>query len=148
MWKSIVIHSFIARRRFGLPCLVEDRLSVVIQCLGKVTQAVETIKAKRIANQLYDWLGTCSKPARLNDEYSRSIRVLLDHADVLSEHLTPPITSIQRGRIENQRILDIIPRVTHHGNGRVLSSWKFVVPNELDSLGLDHGFLRIDHEVE
>ena len=50
--------------------------------------------------------------------------------------------------VQDERVLDIVSRVRHDGDGRVLSCRELVVSDELDRLCLDHRLLRVDHQVE
>ena len=45
-------------------------------------------------------------------------------------------------------VLDIVPGVAHDRDRRVLPGRQLVVADELDGLGLDHGLLRVDGQVQ
>lgn len=64
------------------------------------------------------------------------------------QNMTSTKASIHTGLVEDESVLDIVPRIRHDGDSGVLSSGQLVVSDQFDSLGLYHRLLRICHEVE
>ena len=62
--------------------------------------------------------------------------------------MATPKAAVDRCLVEDQGVLDIVPRERHDGHSCVLPSRQLVVPDQLDRLGLDHGLLGVCHEVE
>jgi len=50
--------------------------------------------------------------------------------------------------IQNQRVLNVVTRITHDCDGGVLASREFVVPNEFDCPGFYHRLLRVYHQIQ
>ena len=50
--------------------------------------------------------------------------------------------------IQDQRVFDVVTRVTHDCDRSVLASRELIVPDEFDCLGFHHRLLRIHHQIE
>lgn len=57
------------------------------------------------------------------------------------------LTSVQRGLVEDQRVLYVVAAVAHDGHGGVLACRELLEVDELDGLGFDHGPLRVGQQV-
>lgn len=57
------------------------------------------------------------------------------------------LTSVQRGLVQDQSVLNVIAAVAHHGHGGVLSSRQLLKLDNLDGFGFHHGPLRIGQQV-
>lgn len=57
------------------------------------------------------------------------------------------ITSVQRGLVEDQGVLDVVAAVAHHSHRGVLTRRQLLKINQLDGFCFDHGPLRIHQQV-
>ncbi len=76
------------------------------------------------------------------------VRVLLDGRPVLAQDHTSPEPPIQAALVHHDGILDVVPRVRHDRNSRILPRPQLVVPHQLDGLGGQQGALGIGQEVQ
>lgn len=85
---------------------------------------------------------------RSRNDVHRAVGVLFQvglvppHVDSSTE------STIQRSFIQNRSILDIITCETHNSNGCVLTSRQSVKVRQLNRPCLNHGLLRVGHQVE
>lgn len=57
------------------------------------------------------------------------------------------LTSVKRGLVENQSVLDVVAAVAHHSHRGVLTRWQLLKVNQFDGFRFDHRPLRIHQQV-
>jgi len=85
---------------------------------------------------------------RISHDVHGSVGVLLQIGLVPAHVHGPSETSVQRSTVQNDRILNIVARVTHDGDLRVLTSWQLLEVTNLECLRLDEGLLRVSQQVK
>ena len=85
--------------------------------------------------------------ARRDDSIRRSVGIFFNLRAVLAKDDAPPEPAVQRRLVHHERVLDVVPAVTHHRHRGVLTRAQPVVPDQLDRLGLHDRLLRVHEKV-
>lgn len=56
-------------------------------------------------------------------------------------------TSVKRGFVEDQGVLNVVSAVAHHGHSCILAGGEFLKIDDLDGFGFHHGPLRVGQQV-
>ncbi|KAH3680669.1 hypothetical protein WICPIJ_008181 [Wickerhamomyces pijperi] len=151
-WSSVGNWSFTVFRGGG--GLVHDRIGSIgwntfvdvhLAGLNSSTNFTQPIWPQGL--MLEDWL-VVFIDSHTSNNILGVVRISLQNRGVLSKNLTSTKPSVNGGLVQNQGIFDIVTRVGHDGDSGILTSWKFVVIDQFDGLGLDHWLLRINHQVQ
>ena len=62
----------------------------------------------------------------------RAVRELLERTRELLEHHAPAEAAVERRAIEDERVLNVVPGVAHHGDRRVVAGGQLLVTDEVD----------------
>lgn len=83
-----------------------------------------------------------------HDSIVSAVWILLHHRGVLAHDHTAAKATVERGLVQNQRVLNVVAAVAHDGDGGVLAGWHAMEVDEFDGFALHHGTLGIHEQVE
>mmetsp|Transcript_21892 Transcript_21892/g.64605 ORF Transcript_21892/g.64605 Transcript_21892/m.64605 type:complete len:346 (-) Transcript_21892:2315-3352(-) len=67
---------------------------------------------------------------------------------MLPQHHAPSESAVDGGLVQYDGVLNVVPRVGHDGNARILPPGDLIEVDEVQGAGLDHGLMRVDHGVD
>ena len=85
---------------------------------------------------------------RTFDEIAASVRVFFEREDLLLTDHHAAVAAVDRRAIEHDRVFDIVPRITHHGDHGVLACRELREVEKVQHARANHRHHRVHHHVQ
>mmetsp|Transcript_34960 Transcript_34960/g.87209 ORF Transcript_34960/g.87209 Transcript_34960/m.87209 type:complete len:662 (-) Transcript_34960:1408-3393(-) len=141
--ERLCVHDGVGRVHRHL--LVDEHVSR-LEALTHRADAVLVEHAEAL--QLHRRLDARRRGRRRDDAVARLVCVLLEVGRVLAHHDAPAEAAVERGAVEDERVLDVVTRVGHHGDHCVVAGRQLGEVDEIDRARLDERLVRVDEQVE